>query len=72
MAAVPVSKAFVGRLTQATAESKLKGFHTQIKGDNDVNEQHRYYLQSVCFLRKIFVSCHDQAITIYIEKDSQS
>ena len=72
MAAVPVSKAFVGRLTQATAASNLKGFNSHIKGYNDVNEQHKYFLQSVCFLQKIFVSCHEQAITIYIEKDSLS
>jgi len=72
MAAVPVSKAFVGRLTQATAESKLKGFNTQNKGDKDVNEQHKCFLQSVSFLQKISVSCHDQAMRIYIEKDSQS
>lgn len=72
MAAVPVSKAFVERLTQATAESKLKGFNVQIKGHNNVKEQQRCFLQSVCFLRKISVSCHDQAIRIYLEKNSQS
>ena len=72
MAAVPVSKAYVGRLTQATAESKLKGCNTQIKGDNDINEQDKCFLQSVCFLRKISVSCHDQAVRIYIEKDTQA
>lgn len=72
MAAVPVSKAYVRRLTQTTAESKLKDCNIQIKDDNDVNEQQKCFLQSVCFLRKISVSCHDQAIRIYIEKESQS
>lgn len=69
MASVPISRAYVWRLTKRT-ERGTTHEHCNIQM-NDVKEQRRSFFQSVGYLRRISATCtsYDQAIRIHIEKD---
>lgn len=68
MASVPISQAYVQRLTKKT-ERELTYRNMQIQIDKHVKKRPKCFFQSVCFLGKISATCQDQAVKIYIDKN---
>lgn len=66
MASVPISQAYVQRLTRET-ERKLTNRDMQIQIEKHVKKPPKCFFRSVCFLGKISATCQDQMVAIYID-----
>jgi len=74
MAAVPISAAYVRRLTKTTDQSPKIHCNIQINNDEHVKDQRKAILRSFTFINRLSASCHGQTVrvSVYIEKDDSS
>ena len=70
MAAVPISAAYVQKLTKISKPSHNVDCIIQMKNEEDMKELRRSFLRSFTFIHKISATCADQAIRVYVEKSN--
>ena len=70
MAAIPMSAAYVRKLTKTSKPSYNEDCIIQMKNEEDMKELRRSFLRSFTFIHKISATCSDQAIRVYVEKNN--
>ena len=71
MAAIPISAAYVRKLTKTSKPSHNKDcVNIQMKNEEDVKDLRRSLLRSFTFIHKISATCSEQAIRVYVEKNN--